>query len=183
VYPAGDVSMRLELLGNTLLRTAITRNLVTFPAQIRPFFKRSVGDLQERIVQLYFVRGWTVKSICYRYSLSKAMVHKLLADWRIRAIESGYIQEIEQGNLEALTAEGQKSEGSFLSPGALLPAARRNKPQAVQASAPSNLVPGRVMAAQNTPVPEQQKFANSAPHTALIPLSEQSPASFVGRSV
>jgi transposase-like protein len=94
--------MTLALLGNTLLRTAITRNLVSFPAQIQPFMKRNSGDLQERIVQLYFVRGWSVRNICARYGLSKAMAHKLLAEWRIRAVESGYIQEIEPGNLAVL---------------------------------------------------------------------------------
>ena len=96
------MDMTLALLGNTMLRTAITRNLVSFPAQIRSFMKRSSGDVQERIVQLYFVRGWSVRSICERYGLSKAMAHKLLAEWRIRAVESGYIQEIEPGNLAAL---------------------------------------------------------------------------------
>src|ERR1700733_4718271 len=94
--------MTLALLGNTMLRTAITRNLVSFPGQIRPFMKRTSGDLQERIVQLYFVRGWSVRSICERYRLSKAMAHKLLGEWRIRAIESGYIQEIEPGTLAGL---------------------------------------------------------------------------------
>jgi hypothetical protein len=94
--------MTLALLGNTLLRTAITRNLVSFPAQIRPFVRRNSGDMQERIVQLYFVRGWSVRNICARYRLSKAMAHKLLAEWRIRAVESGYIQEIEPGILAAL---------------------------------------------------------------------------------
>jgi transposase-like protein len=97
--------MTLALVGNTLLRTAITRNLVTFPAQIQPFMKRGNGDLQERIVQLYFVRGWSVRSICERYDMGKAMVHKLLAEWRIRAIESGYIQEIEPGCLSVLQPE------------------------------------------------------------------------------
>ena len=53
-------------------------------------------------MQLYFVRGWSVRNICMRYGLSKAMAHKLLAEWRIRAVESGYIQEIEPGNLAAL---------------------------------------------------------------------------------
>jgi transposase len=95
----------LALLGNTLLRTAITRNLVTFPAQIQPFMKRTGGDLPERIVQLYYVRGWSVRNICDRYGMSKAMVHKLLAEWRIRAIESGYIQEIEPNCLSALDPE------------------------------------------------------------------------------
>jgi hypothetical protein len=98
--------MTLALLGNTLLRTAITRNLVTFPAQVQPFMKRTMGDMQERIVQLYFVRGWSVRNICDRYGMSKAMVHKLLAEWRIRAVESGYIQEIEPDCLSALEAEG-----------------------------------------------------------------------------
>jgi hypothetical protein len=97
--------MTLALLGNTLLRTAITRNLVTFPAQIQPFMKRTAGDLPERIVQLYFVRGWSVRNICDRYGMSKAMVHKVLAEWRIRAVESGYIQEIEPNCLAALGPE------------------------------------------------------------------------------
>src|SRR5580693_7613379 len=97
--------MTLALLGNTLLRTAITRNLVTFPAQIQPFMKRTAGDLPERIVQLYFVRGWSVRNICERYGMSKAMVHKVLAEWRIRAIESGYIQEVEPNCLAALEPE------------------------------------------------------------------------------
>ena len=93
--------MTLPLLGNKLLRTALKRNLVTFPAQIRPLSKRA-GDLQERIVQLYFVRGWTVRDICDRYGSSKAIVQSLLAEWRIRAIESGYIQEVEPGCTAAL---------------------------------------------------------------------------------
>jgi len=97
--------MTLALLGNTLLRTAITRNLVTFPAQIQPFMKRTAGDLPERIVQLYFVRGWSVRNICERYGMSKAMVHKVLAEWRIRAVESGYIQEMEPNCLAALEPE------------------------------------------------------------------------------
>jgi transposase-like protein len=101
--------MTLALLGNTLLRTAITRNLVSFPAQVRPFMKRSSGDLQERIVQLYFVRGWSVRSLCDRYGLNKAMAHKLLAEWRIRAVESGYIQEIEPGTLAGLILETNAS--------------------------------------------------------------------------
>ena len=94
--------MTLALLGNTLLRTAITRNMVSFPAQVRPFFRKGPGDMQERIVQLYFVRGWPVRRICDRYGLSKAMAHKLLKEWRIRAVESGYIQEISPGILDGL---------------------------------------------------------------------------------
>ncbi len=120
--------MTLALLGNTLLRTAIARNLVTFPAQIQPFMKRTSGDLQERMVQLYFVRGWSVRSICERYGMSKAMVHKLLAEWRIRAIESGYIQEIEPDCLSALESE-MNGGGPNPRPGADTAESQRVVPQ------------------------------------------------------
>jgi transposase-like protein len=107
---ARDTHMTLTLLGNTLLRAAITRNLVSFPSQVRPFMKRTSGDLQERIVQLYFVRGWSVRNICDRYGLSKAMAHKLLVEWRVRAVESGHIQEIEPGILAAMVQETRSEE-------------------------------------------------------------------------
>jgi hypothetical protein len=103
--PASFVT--LAFLGNAVLRTAITRNLISFPSQIRPFTKRNVADLQVRIVRLYFVRGWSVRRIGDRYKLRKDLVHQLLAQWRIRAIESGYIQEIEPGVLTAVVPEGQ----------------------------------------------------------------------------
>lgn len=120
--------MTLALLGNTLLRTAITRNLVSFPAQVQPFFRRGAGDVQERIVQLYFIRGWSIRRICVRYGLSKAMAHKLLKEWRIRAIESGYVQEITPGGLDELL-EQAKVAGTGLpqeaeAPGAVLSAFR-----------------------------------------------------------
>jgi hypothetical protein len=101
--------MTLAFLRNAVLRTAITRNLVSFPSQIRPFTKRTVANLQVRIVQLYFIRGWSVRRIGDRYNLRKDLVHQLLAQWRIRAIESGYIQEIEPGVLTAILPEGQDS--------------------------------------------------------------------------
>jgi hypothetical protein len=100
----------LAFLRNAVLRTAITRNLVSFPSQIRPFAKRKVADLQVRIVQLYFVRRWSVRRIGDRYNLRKDSVHQLLAQWRIRAIESGYIQEIEPGVLSAVVPEGQDTD-------------------------------------------------------------------------
>ncbi|HWE50197.1 MAG TPA: hypothetical protein VG273_10430 [Bryobacteraceae bacterium] len=84
--------MDLALVGNTTLRAAIKRNLVSFPSQIPPFMKR--GETQERIVQLYFVRGWRMRAIGDRYGLSKSAVRKLLSEWRVRAIAAGYVQEI-----------------------------------------------------------------------------------------
>jgi transposase-like protein len=153
------MEMTLALLGNTLLRTAITRNLVSFPAQIRSFMKRSSGDLQERIVQLYFVRGWSVRRICERYGLSKAMAHKLLAEWRIRAVESGYIQEIEPGNLAGLmhaAGAGESSaSGTQTSVPVYLPAlvaaqeAARPREFDYLGAMPANAVPASIPAVEN----------------------------------
>lgn len=84
--------MNLALIGNTVLRVAIRCNLVSFPAQIPAFTKG--GDEQKRIVQLYFVRGWTARAICHRYGLSKSALRALLSDWKIRAVAAGYIQDI-----------------------------------------------------------------------------------------
>ena len=84
--------MSLALLGNEALRSAIRRNLVSFPAQA-PVFTRGNG-LDPRIVVLYFVRGWRVRSICDRYGLTKSTVRKIITDWTSRAIAAGYIQEI-----------------------------------------------------------------------------------------
>ena len=105
---------KLAFLRNAVLRTAIKRNLVSFPSQIRPFAKRTIADLQVRIVQLYFVRGWSLRRLGDRYNLRKETVHQLLAQWRIRAIESGYIQEIEPGALRAIVSQGQDIDIDYL---------------------------------------------------------------------
>jgi hypothetical protein len=60
------------------------------------------ADRLERVVQLYFVRGWSVRNICLRYQMTKPMVQKLISEWRIRAVSAGYIQEIDSENLQAL---------------------------------------------------------------------------------
>jgi transposase-like protein len=140
--------MTLALLGNTLLRTAITRNMVSFPAQVRPFMRRGSGDVHERIVQLYFVRGWSVRSICERYGLSKAMAHKLLAEWRIRAVESGHIQEIEPGVLDGLLREASAHETNNLNaPTTLTEAPQRREFvfAAAVSTPPGGLAAGRGM--------------------------------------
>jgi hypothetical protein len=85
----------MMLFGNKALRLAIQENRVSFPAQIPSFARPEVSELQLRIVQLYFIAGWTVERIGNRYTMSDAMVRKTLTAWRVRAIASGYIQEID----------------------------------------------------------------------------------------
>ena len=94
--------MNISLIGNSALRIAIQRNLVSFPSQIPAFVKRPGDDTQQRIAHLYFSRGWPVRNICARYGLSKAMVQRLVSEWRIRAVAAGFIQDIHPEDLDVL---------------------------------------------------------------------------------
>jgi hypothetical protein len=93
--------MNISLIGNSALRIAIQRNLVSFPAQI-PAFKRPGDDTQQRIARLYFSRGWPIRDICARYGLGKPMVQRLVSEWRIRAVAAGFIQDIHPEDLDVL---------------------------------------------------------------------------------
>jgi hypothetical protein len=94
--------MNISLIGNSALRIAIQRNLVSFPSQIPAFMKRPGDDSQQRIAHLYFARGWPIRDICTRYGLGKAMVQRLVSEWRIRAVAAGYIQDIHPEDLDLL---------------------------------------------------------------------------------
>lgn len=97
--------MDIALMGNTLLRLAIRENLVSFPSQVPALLRRGRAETMERVVQLYFLRGWSVRNICARYKLSKAGVQKLLSEWRVRAIAAGYIQGIDPDALEIMARQ------------------------------------------------------------------------------
>jgi hypothetical protein len=87
--------MILLRLSNTGLRSAIRRNLVSFPSEIPVFQKLTRCDIQWRIVQLYFVRGWRLDDIASRFQLCRERARQILNSWRIQAIHSGYIQPID----------------------------------------------------------------------------------------
>jgi hypothetical protein len=106
--------MDISLIGNSALRIAIQRNLVSFPSQIPTFMKRPGDDTQQRIAHLYFSRGWPVRNICARYGLSKAMVQRLVSEWRVRAVGSNYIQDIHPEDLEVLIHMKDEPELSVL---------------------------------------------------------------------
>jgi hypothetical protein len=82
-------------LENRVLRRAVQENLVSFPSQVPSLGKRSRADLQQRIVVLYFVSGWTMDDIARRYGLGRQRMGQILTEWRIRAVKEGYIQAIE----------------------------------------------------------------------------------------
>ncbi len=84
-------------LENGALRQAVQENLVSFPSQVPVFGKQSRPELQQKIVLLYFVCGWTMQDIAKRYGLGRQRMGQILTAWRIRAVEGKYIQAIETG--------------------------------------------------------------------------------------
>jgi len=105
--------MDISLIGNSALRIAIQRNLVSFPSQIPAFIKRPGDDTQQRIAHLYFGRGWPMRNICARYGLGKPMVQRLVSEWRIRAVGAGCIQDIHPEELDVLIHLKDETEWSL----------------------------------------------------------------------
>ncbi len=102
--------MDLALLGNRALQVAVRRNLVCFPSQAPVFGKRPRRDVQWRLAVLYFIRGWPTRKIARRYGLTRERCGQIITDWRIRAVNMGYIQDVtpdesEPSLLAAMQAE------------------------------------------------------------------------------
>jgi hypothetical protein len=92
---------------NACLRAAVRNNLVTFPSQTAWFRGGADGDVNWRIVQLYFVSGWPIQRICQRYQLAKSTVYCVLNKWRRRAIAAGLVQQIQPSSPES------QAQGTF----------------------------------------------------------------------
>jgi hypothetical protein len=76
------------------LREAIRGNRVSFPSQVPTFEKHDRPDLQRRLVQLYFVLGWSCERVGARHGLIHQRVRQILTTWKCRAVAMGYIQYI-----------------------------------------------------------------------------------------
>jgi hypothetical protein len=88
------VEMNLYEMRINNLRGAIRRNQVSFPSQVPTFPKHDRPDLQRKLVQLYFVLGWSAQRIATRYGLGRSRAQQILNTWRRRAVEAGYVQTI-----------------------------------------------------------------------------------------
>lgn len=113
--------MDLALLGNRALQVAVQRNLVCFPSQAPVFGKRPQRDLQWRLAVLYFVQGWSTREIAGRYGLTRERCGQIIADWRVRAINMGYIQDVtpdEAQDLAILANWGEPMKSSAHPPAA-----------------------------------------------------------------
>jgi hypothetical protein len=82
-------------LENRVLRQAVQENLVSFPSQVPVFLKQARPDLQQKLVLLYFVGGWTMDRIAERYGLGRQRMGQILTAWRTSAVKEGYIQAID----------------------------------------------------------------------------------------
>ena len=85
--------MNIAQMRISALRNAIQTSKVSFPAQT-PCFNRSRVDIQWRLVQLYFVQGWSCIQLGRRYNLTRQRIEQLLAEWVDCASTLGYLQEI-----------------------------------------------------------------------------------------
>lgn len=95
------------------LRKAIRLNQVTFPAQVPVFACQNRPDIQWRLVELYFVHGWTCARLGERYNVTDRRIHQLLQGWVSRAKTLGYLQAIPVDNskeLKAALAEPGRAE-------------------------------------------------------------------------
>ncbi len=84
--------VKLDGLWLDQLREALRANLISFPTPVPTFDRHDRPDLQWRLVQLYFVLGWSCESIAARYGLTEQRIGQILKTWKRRAIEMGYIQ-------------------------------------------------------------------------------------------
>jgi hypothetical protein len=84
----------IERLKINTLREAIRSNRISFPSQVPVFPKHDRADLQRKIVQLYFLFGWTCSRIGGRYTLPPQRVQQILNTWKRRAVQMGYLQSI-----------------------------------------------------------------------------------------
>ena len=86
---AASGSVRLDSL-----RDAIQSNRFSFPSQVPVFACQHRADIQWRVVQLYFIQGWSCTRIGQRYKVTSARIQQLLRGWVSRAMTLGYLQEI-----------------------------------------------------------------------------------------
>jgi len=89
-----DKVQNIEELTLAELRRKIRRNRASFPSQVPTFPKHDRPDLQRKLVQLYFLFGWSCNRIAERHGILRQRVQQILSTWKRRAIQMGYIQDI-----------------------------------------------------------------------------------------
>ena len=93
--------------GSAVLRRAIRRNIVSFPAQVPVFLKQTPAEIQWRAVVLFFVRGWSSPNIAARFHVPTHRIWQILEDWSVRAFALGYVQVLDPEAFEACCRAGE----------------------------------------------------------------------------
>jgi hypothetical protein len=110
--PAAEFCPPANNMRLSRLRRAIHRNRVCFPEAVPVFANQPRVDVQWRIVELYFVRGWSCRQLADRYGVCASRIRQLLHRWVDRATTLGYLQEIPPESL----AQNQDQELSSWRP-------------------------------------------------------------------
>lgn len=76
------------------LRKDIQTNRVSFPVPVPIFACQHRADIQWRLVELYFVHGWSCKRLGRRYQVTDRRIQQLIQRWVTRAKALGYLQTI-----------------------------------------------------------------------------------------
>jgi hypothetical protein len=130
--------------GCAVLRRAIRGNIVSFPSQIPVFLKQPPADVQWRVVQLFFVRGWSSAKIGERFNVPRHQIWEILNEWSVRALALGYVQVIDTESFAAcchVSAEYGKHdiEGAGANVAPVRGSAHRRFPDPAVAVAPAGL--------------------------------------------
>ena len=100
----------IEEISLARLRAAVRTNRISFPSQVPAFPGCGQPDLQRKLVQLYFVLGWSGSDIGARYGLTPQRVQLALNAWKLRAARAGYLQHITEPTDEPAAASFQEEQ-------------------------------------------------------------------------
>ena len=81
------------------LRNAIRANRIHFPEPVPIFPYEYRPDIQWRLVELYFICGWSTRRLAKRYGVTTRRIQQSLQHWAARAVARGYLHEIPAGNV------------------------------------------------------------------------------------
>ena len=76
------------------LRQAVRDNRVVFPAPVPVFARQYRADVQRRLVELYFVQGWSFYQLGGRYRITAGRVRQTIRRWVEHAMALNYLQSI-----------------------------------------------------------------------------------------
>lgn len=76
------------------IRQAIKANRVNFPVPVPIFPAQFRPEIQWRLVELYFIRGWSTRQLAERYGVTARRIQQSIQQWTGLAVARGYLQVI-----------------------------------------------------------------------------------------